>query len=190
MGYNWPDIRSGDELARMVDHSCYRWVDQPAGHCSDDAEANGHSKGGASKMTVVNTVAGSAIIIGALTLGIKAIAPPSQPIVIHSLQCDSGNVIQERTVYPPKSGEAAFFAHWTAVVVNAETKKPVPGCEGSDDYPYPSGYLRAEMTLQRWVKSDDCDPAKLEPGKYYLLGAWSWGHESTSATSPVFEVKP
>lgn len=131
--------------------------------------------------TVVGTIA-LALIGG---VAVNLVLPGPQPIVVHSLTYSDGVVHQERTI---TTEQPAFFAAWTAQIVDAATGLPVPHCNGSGSWPYPAGYRVADIPLAEWVGNPLCTPESLDPTKQYRpVAAWYWGEDQTSHSGQPFK---
>lgn len=130
-------------------------------------------------MSFTQTVIGGGILAVALNAALSLVLPDPTGIVVHGLTYKNGLVTQDRTVL---TNEAAFYAQWAAMVVDAQTGDVVPGCMGSGAAPYPSGRKAVTFSLANWTGNPHCTIDSLEPGRAYDLQAvWSWGDDSVSA---------
>jgi hypothetical protein len=137
-------------------------------------------------MSMTHTIAGAGVVGLLISAAIGVVLPKPTPITIHSLTIDDGGVVtQDRTVITQSD---AFFATWSAAVMDMASGAPVEGCEGSGTFPYEPGRVAARMPLPRWVGSATCTFDALPPGQYQLRAAWYWGGSQTAAVSPVFTV--
>ena len=122
--------------------------------------------------------------LGTAWQGKMLIEGPPQPIVVHSLEWRDGKVTQDRTV---TSMSNVFEARWRAEVRNAASGRVVPGCSGTDWFPYPVGRAAPSMPPSEWLGSDSCEIPIGAP--HYLWVQFSAGEwVSVPARSPVFTL--
>ena len=137
---------------------------------------------------MTQTFIGIGIVSAVLSGALNVVLPAPQPITINSLSFDGAIVIQDRTVRADNPA-GLFWGLWSAQVVNAETGKVVPQCDGVGSWNYSDGRKAVKMDLARWTGSAACTRAGLDPGIYTLQATWHWGDSQTAAVSPSFEVK-
>ena len=139
-------------------------------------------------MSMTQTMIGIGMVTAILSGALNVVLPAPDPITINSLSFDGANVIQDRTVIADNPA-GLFWAQWSAQVVNAETEKVVPQCNGEGSWNYVDGRRAVKMDLETWTRSPNCTLAGLDPGSYFLQATWHWGDNQTAAVSPSFEVK-
>jgi len=138
-------------------------------------------------MHMTQMVLATALLVGALQVGVNAVLPPAPPIEVHSLHLDGDTVTQERTV---RAKGDVFWMRWTAAVIDPTTRLPVAGCRGSGDFNYPTGHRAAVMSLAEWTGAPGCAIDRLPRGVPLQLSAiYAWGDNQVSAKSDVFVVE-
>ena len=136
-------------------------------------------------MSVSQTAIGIGVLTAVGTLFLQSVLPGPVPLTVNSLTYTAGLVYQDRTVI---TDGTAFYAQWSASVVDVDTGEVVPWCSGSGSFPYQPGHKIKEFPLADWVGNATCTPESLNPGTYVLQAAWQWGADQTSKTSDPFEV--
>jgi hypothetical protein len=129
----------------------------------------------------------TAILVGAMQLGVSVVLPVPPAIEVHRLELNAGIVTQDRTV---RADSAVFWMHWTAAVIDPVTRLPVAGCRGSGGFNYPTGHKVAVLTLPEWTGAPGCTMDSLPSGTPLQLSAtYVWGDNQVSARSDVFTVE-
>lgn len=135
-------------------------------------------------MQLTSTIIAGTIVATPLAVVLSALLPEPQPIQVHALQFDGGQIVQSRTV--TFAGDV-FFARWEAQVEDATSGEII--CQGSGTWNYKVGYLDARMPLARWVGQTDCTYESLPEGDYVPVASWYWGSDQTSFRGDTFTKK-
>ena len=184
MDNHWANSRRGDKLESP---SRYRgfgvMVEQPESYCR-----LGRTDTGGKAVSMTQTMIGIGVVSAILSGALNIILPAPVPITINSIAFDGVSVNQDRTVRPDNDA-GVFWAQWSAQVVEADTRAPLPNCEGSGSKNYAAGRKVVTMSLPVWTGAAGCTIESLPPGQYRLQATWYWGDQQTAAVSQPFEVK-
>jgi hypothetical protein len=133
-------------------------------------------------MSGLNFIAAAILVGGAVVGGgsavLQVILPAVPPIQVQSLVYGDGIIHQTRTVTAPDGG--VFWAQFHAQVIDTNTGKPAPFCDGSGSWNYKAGSATYDIPLPEWVGDARCTPESLPSSCFRPVATWFWGTDQTS----------
>ena len=133
-------------------------------------------------MTFTHSALGFSFVVAVGSTLLGVVLPDVKPIVVHSLAYSDGVIHQERTV---RADGDLFYATWRAEI---EDSTGLAVCSGQGAWNYKSGYLVADMSVDKWTGDATCS-SKLKPGVSYTpVASWFWGSDQTSKRGAAFTI--